>query len=119
MNMTNPLGLSPRVLALAEQAEEERAPQFAQIDAVAEYNSQKVLAAFQKHRVAEPFFAGTTGYGYDDQGRDAWTLFTRIFSARRMPWSASNLSTEPMPLPLPVRRTAAGRRAGLRRGSAL
>ena len=82
MNMTNPLGLSPRVLALAEQAEEERAPQFAQIDAVAEYNSQKVLAAFQKHRVAEPFFAGTTGYGYDDQGRDALdAIYADIFGA--------------------------------------
>ena len=82
MNMTNPLGLSPRVLALAEQAEGEIAPQFAQIDAVAEYNSQKVLAAFQKHRVAEPFFAGTTGYGYDDQGRDALdAIYADIFGA--------------------------------------
>ena len=82
MNMTNPLGLSPRVLALAEQAEGEIAPQFAQIDAVSEYNSQKVLAAFQKHRVAEPFFAGTTGYGYDDQGRDALdAIYADIFGA--------------------------------------
>lgn len=82
MNMTNPLGLSPRVLALAEQAEGEIAPQFARIDAVAEYNSQKVLAAFQKHRVAEPFFAGTTGYGYDDQGRDALdAIYADIFGA--------------------------------------
>lgn len=82
MNMTNPLGISPRVLALAEQAEGEIAPQFAQIDAVAEYNSQKVLAAFQKHRVAEPFFAGTTGYGYDDQGRDALdAIYADIFGA--------------------------------------
>lgn len=82
MNMTNPLGLSPRVLVLAEQAEGEIAPQFAQIDAVAEYNSQKVLAAFQKHRVAEPFFAGTTGYGYDDQGRDALdAIYADIFGA--------------------------------------
>lgn len=44
--------------------------QFEQIDAVAEHNTQKVLAAFQKHRVADAYFAGTTGYGYDDLGRD-------------------------------------------------
>ena len=82
MNMTNPLGISPRVLALAEQAEREIAAQFSHIDEVAEYNSQKVLAAFQKHRVAEPFFAGTTGYGYDDQGRDVLdAIYAEIFGA--------------------------------------
>lgn len=82
MNMTNPLGISPRVLALAEQAEREIATQFSHIDEVAEYNSQKVLAAFQKHRVAEPFFAGTTGYGYDDQGRDVLdAIYAEIFGA--------------------------------------
>ena len=32
---------------------------------------KKVLAAFQKHKVAESFFQGTTGYGYDDLGREA------------------------------------------------
>lgn len=66
----NPLGLSQRVLELACQAEADIQGQFAHIDAIAEYNSQKVLAAFQKHRVAEAHFAGTTGYGYDDLGRD-------------------------------------------------
>ena len=44
--------------------------QFARIDAIAEENTGKVLAAFQKHRVAEAYFGGTTGYGYDDLGRD-------------------------------------------------
>lgn len=82
MNTTNPLGISTRVLALAVQAEEDVAGQFSQIDAVAEHNSQKVLAAFRNHRVAEPFFAGTTGYGYDDQGRDALDqIYADIFGA--------------------------------------
>lgn len=82
MNATNPLGISPRVLALAAQAEREIASQFSHIDTVAEYNSQKVLAAFQNHRVAEPFFAGTTGYGYDDQGRDVLDeIYAEIFGA--------------------------------------
>lgn len=82
MNATNPLGISPRVLALAAQAEREIASQFSHIDTVAEYNSQKVLAAYQNHRVAEPFFAGTTGYGYDDQGRDVLDeIYAEIFGA--------------------------------------
>lgn len=65
-----PLQISERVSALAAQAQADLQAQFARIDAVAEENTRKVLAAFQKHRVAEGYFAGTTGYGYDDQGRD-------------------------------------------------
>ena len=65
-----PLQISDKVLALAAQAQAELAEQFGRIDAIAEENTRKVLAAFQKHRVAEAHFAGTTGYGYDDLGRD-------------------------------------------------
>ena len=65
-----PLQISDKVLALAAQAQAELAEQFSRIDAIAEENTRKVLAAFQKHRVAEAHFAGTTGYGYDDLGRD-------------------------------------------------
>ena len=64
------LQISERVSTLARQAEEGLGPQFARIDAIAQANSRRVLAAFQKHRVAEAYFAGTTGYGYDDLGRD-------------------------------------------------
>ena len=64
------LQISERVSTLARQAEEGLGPQFARIDAIAQTNSRRVLAAFQKHRVAEAYFAGTTGYGYDDLGRD-------------------------------------------------
>ena len=65
-----PLQISDKVRTLAAQAQADLAEQFARIDAVAEENTQKVLSAFQKHRVAEAHFAGTTGYGYDDLGRD-------------------------------------------------
>lgn len=65
-----PLQISERVRALAREAQDALGEQFARIDAVAEENTQKVLSAFQKHRVAEAYFAGTTGYGYDDLGRD-------------------------------------------------
>ena len=64
------LQISDRVRPLAAQAEVEIKEQFAHIDAVAEHNTQRVLAAFQSNRVAESYFAGTTGYGYDDLGRD-------------------------------------------------
>ena len=57
-------------MALAAQAQAGLRDQFDRIDSIAEENTRKVLAAFQKHRVAEAYFAGTTGYGYDDLGRD-------------------------------------------------
>lgn len=66
----NFLGLSERVTALGQEAEAALAPSFARIDAISDYNTQKVLAAFRRHRVSDTMFAGTTGYGYDDHGRD-------------------------------------------------
>lgn len=68
MNFT--LQISERIKTLAAQAEREAEEQFARIDAIAQTNTQRVLAAFQEHRVAESYFGGTTGYGYDDLGRD-------------------------------------------------
>jgi len=65
-----PLQISERTRAMARQAEADLREQFARIDSIAEANSEKVLAAFQKYRVAEHCFSGTTGYGYNDQGRD-------------------------------------------------
>ena len=66
-----PLQISEHVRALGAQAQADLAEQFARIDAIAEQNTEKVLSAFQKHKVAEAFFQGTTGYGYDDLGREA------------------------------------------------
>lgn len=65
-----PLQISERVKDLASRAEEALGTQFACIDAIAQSNTERVLAAFQAHRVAESYFAGTTGYGYDDLGRE-------------------------------------------------
>ena len=64
------LQIEERVRLLGRQAQEALREEFARIDTVAEENTQRVLAAFQEHRVAEGYFAGTTGYGYDDLGRD-------------------------------------------------
>ena len=67
-------------MALAAQAQAGLRDQFDRIDSIAEENTRKVLAAFQKHRVAEAYFAGTTGYGYDDLGRDKLDeIFAELF----------------------------------------
>ncbi len=74
------LEFSERVLNLADEAQKSVAEQFARIDSIAEVNTRKVLAAFQNRRVAEGYFAGTTGYGYDDQGREELEkIYAEIF----------------------------------------
>lgn len=74
------LPISARVLDLARQAQRELTEPFARIDAIAEENTAKVLSAFQKHKVAETYFHGTTGYGYDDLGRDELdAIYAEIF----------------------------------------
>ena len=74
------LHISDRVRDLGRQAQRELVGQFEHIDAVAEENAARVLAAFQTHRVAEGYFAGTTGYGYDDLGRDKLDeIYAQIF----------------------------------------
>ena len=64
------MGVSPAVYHYGEQALARLAHRFAEIDQIAEYNQAKVLAALQKNRVSAACFAATTGYGYDDLGRD-------------------------------------------------
>ena len=55
---------------LAEDAVERIRPRFGEIDAVSENCTRRVMAAFRNHRVSEACFAGSTGYGYDDLGRE-------------------------------------------------
>ena len=64
------LGVSPAVYEYGERVLVQLRERFAAVDAVAEYNQAKVLHAMQKNRVAATYFAATTGYGYDDVGRD-------------------------------------------------
>ncbi len=58
------------ILRLAERAEQRCMRRFREIDRTAQDNTERVLESFRAHRVAEACFAGTTGYGYDDLGRD-------------------------------------------------
>ena len=62
--------IDEKLIQAAETAEERCREDFARIEENAAYNGAKVLAAFQKSRVSEPCFYGTTGYGYGDQGRE-------------------------------------------------
>jgi len=64
------LGVSPAVYRYGESVLEKLRDRFEKLDKIAEYNQAKVLSAMQKHRVSAACFAGTTGYGYDDVGRD-------------------------------------------------
>ena len=64
------MGISPAVYQFGEAALEKIKDRFASIDKIAEYNQAKVIAAMQKNRVSAACFAGTSGYGYDDFGRD-------------------------------------------------
>ena len=58
------------ILHMAEQAETHCADRFRAIDKISEKNTERLLDAFRNARVSEACFAGTTGYGYDDLGRE-------------------------------------------------
>lgn len=67
---------------LVQEAEKRCQPIFEKIDEIALYNTEKVLNALQNHQVAARHFAPTTGYGYDDVGRDTLEkLFADLFEA--------------------------------------
>ena len=78
----NYVTISPEIRELGRRAEREIQPYFAQIDEICDRNTEKVLAAFAKNRVSATMFAGTNGYGYDDQGRDTLDqIYADIFGA--------------------------------------
>ena len=68
--MYRELGISPQVLEFGKKAEDSLKERFEEIDRRAEYNQMKVLKAMQDNRVSDIHFAATTGYGYNDLGRD-------------------------------------------------
>lgn len=66
----NQLGVSDKVLRFGQEVLAGLSDQFRHIDQVAEFNQVKVIAAMQKNRVNATHFNLSTGYGYDDEGRD-------------------------------------------------
>ena len=68
--MYNNLGISEEVVDLVNKCEIDCFEEFAKIDEACSFNSLKVLASFHRNKVSEAHFVGTTGYGYNDLGRD-------------------------------------------------
>lgn len=72
--------IRPEVYEMARKAEAVCRDCFLEIDRVAEVNTRRVMEAFQDQRVSDSCFAGTTGYGYDDLGRDTLDrIYAQIF----------------------------------------
>ena len=74
--------LRNKVREIVNEAEKELEIQFKEVDEICEFNSEKILTAFQKNRVVEADFGSSTGYGYGDIGREKIErVFSYIFHA--------------------------------------
>lgn len=72
--------IKPQVFELAKQAEKQILSQFERIDRIAQLNTIKVMQAFQDNKVSDSCFAGTSGYGYDDVGREVLDkVYAQVF----------------------------------------
>ena len=69
-DMFKAFGLSEKTIELSEKYEQELKPRFDEIDKIAEYNQLKVIKAMQDNRLSDIHFASSTGYGYNDLGRE-------------------------------------------------
>ena len=82
MEIYEKMGLSRSVYQRGEEVIASLADRFAHIDQVAEFNQAKVLAAMQEHMIGANHFAATTGYGYDDDGRERLErVYASVFHA--------------------------------------
>ena len=80
--MYQQFGISEKIINLSKEVEKEVEPVFEKIQKVCEYNSLKVLKAFQDNKISDMHFNQTTGYGYGDIGRDTCErAFADIFKA--------------------------------------
>ena len=80
--MLKEFGVKEDIIELSKKVEKEIKPQFEQIEENCEKNSLKVLKAFQDNRISEVHFGSTTGYGYDDIGRDTIEkVFAQVLGA--------------------------------------
>ena len=74
--------IKPEVYNMAAKVQDRLYGRFREIDDVAERNTRKVMEAFQNNHVSDACFAGTTGYGYDDLGREVLDkIYAEIFGA--------------------------------------
>lgn len=75
-------GIDEDIISLSQTVENEIKGTFHDIDAVKEINQYKVISAMQQNRVSDSHFGGTTGYGYDDRGREVLDdVYAAVFKA--------------------------------------
>lgn len=75
-------GISDARLEQADRLEEQLSPVFARLEAIRAWNQMRVLRAMQDARLSDSGFAGTTGYGYDDRGREQLEqIYAQVFEA--------------------------------------
>lgn len=80
IEMYKKMNIGNEVINYCERIENELKERFSEIDSVAEYNQIKVLNAMQECRVNESCFHGTTGYGYNDEGREVLeAIYAKVF----------------------------------------
>ena len=70
-SMYSSMGISKKVFRFGAETEKELKDRFEKIDRMAEFNQLKVLLAMRKNRISAEHFNGSTGYGYNDAGRDS------------------------------------------------
>ena len=76
------MDFSQKIVDLCREAEKALAPQFARIDEVSFANTAKVMKSFREHRVSDTMFIPTSGYGYDDHGREVLdAVWADVFGA--------------------------------------
>ena len=74
--------MNEKIIKLVNDSEKKLDKEFKKIDEICEYNSLKVLNAFWNNKLSEAHFSQTTGYGYDDIGRDVIEkIYAEIFGA--------------------------------------
>jgi cystathionine beta-lyase family protein involved in aluminum resistance len=82
INAYRKLGINDKVLAFCSDIENRLSDRFLEIDRVAEYNQMKVLKAMQDNHLSDIHFAATSGYGYNDMGRDTLEkVYAEVFQA--------------------------------------
>lgn len=80
--MNSFFNIDNRILSASDKALKKVENQFKKIDKITEYNQQKVISAFIKHKVSESHFTTTTGYGYGDRGRETLDkIWADVFGA--------------------------------------
>lgn len=75
-------GISPEIVELCGKAEDALSEQFREVERIREFNQLKVIKAMQKNKLSDSHFAGSTGYGYGDRGREVLdSVFADVFGA--------------------------------------